>query len=192
MKPVERKRRALPPLVLSLAGQLVHISLDTCKKSRRRGLHCLCFYSAAASADKWNTEDDLKQGGDKPENPVFLFFSFSLLFLEIFTLKQVPLVLSDLNICLRPGWCVRRRGLSSPACGAGGVGCVSLFICSAATPTWSGSAQQRVWRSVSCSPCPLPLLEHQKEEDPRRVFEEPTDTPLWVVNWQMLKPHNSI
>lgn len=52
--------------------------------------------------------------------------------------------------------------------------------------------QQRVWRSVSCSPCPLPLQELQKEEDPRRVFEELTDTPLWVVNWQMLKPHNSI
>lgn len=44
-------------------------------------------------------------------------------------------------------------------------------------PIWSSSAQQRVWRSVSCSPCPLPLQEHQKEEDPRRVFEEPTDTP---------------
>lgn len=69
---------------------------------------------------------------------------------------------------------------------------LSLFIYYAATPIWSSRAQQRVWRSVSCSPCPLPLLEHQKEEDPRRVFEEPIDTPLWVVNWQMLKPHNSI
>ncbi|CAG11062.1 unnamed protein product [Tetraodon nigroviridis] len=25
------------------------------------------------------------------------------------------------------------------------------------------------------------LWEHQKEEDPRRAFEEPTDTPLWVL-----------
>lgn len=39
---------------------------------------------------------------------------------------------------------------------------------------------------------PLPLQEHQKEEDPRRAFEEPTDTPLWVASWQMLKPRSSI
>ena len=70
---------------------------------------------------------------------------------------------------------------------------LSLFIhYTAPPPIWSSQAQQRVWRSVSCSPCPLPLQEHQKEEDPRRVFEEPTDTPLWVVNWQMLKPHTTL
>ena len=69
--------------------------------------------------------------------------------------------------------------------------CLSLFT-TPPPPIWSSQAQQRVWRSVSCSPCPLPLQEHQKEEDPRRVFEEPTDTPLWVVNWQMLKPHTTL
>lgn len=69
---------------------------------------------------------------------------------------------------------------------------VSLYLLYPPPPIWSSQAQQRVWRSVSCSPCPLPLQEHQKEEDPRRVFEEPTDTPLWVVNWQMLKPHTTL
>lgn len=59
-------------------------------------------------------------------------------------------------------------------------------------PPQSGRAQRRMWRSVSSSARPLPLQEHQKEEDPRRAFEEPTDTPLWVVSWQMLKPHSSI
>lgn len=59
-------------------------------------------------------------------------------------------------------------------------------------PPQSGPAQRRMWRSVSSSARPLPFQEHQKEEDPRRAFEEPTDTPLWVVSWQMLKPHSSI
>uniref|UniRef100_A0AAV2LKM7 Uncharacterized protein n=1 Tax=Knipowitschia caucasica TaxID=637954 RepID=A0AAV2LKM7_KNICA len=45
--------------------------------------------------------------------------------------------------------------------------------------------------SIPLSCPPVPLLELQKQEVPRSVFEEASHSPLWVVHWQMLQPHAS-